>query len=53
MCMKANCGECGKTSWVGCGSHVAMVLDAVPADQLCTCQPKFVSNGKEYPPKAK
>lgn len=53
MCMKANCGQCGKTAWQGCGRHVSMVLDSVPADQLCTCEPKFVLNDKEYPPKAK
>ncbi|GAW26735.1 hypothetical protein SAMD00023353_4600460 [Rosellinia necatrix] len=53
MCMKANCSHCGKTSWLGCGSHVSAVLDSVPAEQLCTCEPKVVLNGKEYPPKAK
>ncbi|KAI0969981.1 hypothetical protein F4678DRAFT_437234 [Xylaria arbuscula] len=43
----------GKTAWRGCGSHVSMVLDSVPADKLCTCEPKVVLGGKEYPPQAK
>lgn len=53
MCMKATCSQCGKTTWQGCGSHISTALDPVPADQLCTCAPKVVFNGKEYPPRAK
>jgi hypothetical protein len=42
----------GKTSWFGCGNHIPGVLDSVPADQLCTCEPKVEVEGKKYPPKA-
>ena len=44
--------EKGKTSWFGCGSHIPGVLDAVPADQWCTCEPRVDVGGKKYPPKA-
>lgn len=53
MCMKVTCSQCGRTTWQGCGSHISTALDPVPADQLCTCAPKVVFNGKEYPPRAK
>ncbi|KAI0829979.1 hypothetical protein F5Y06DRAFT_282506 [Hypoxylon sp. FL0890] len=51
MCMKATCGTCGKATWFGCGNHISTVLDQIPSQDLCTCQPKVVVNGKEYPPK--
>ncbi|KAI5862725.1 hypothetical protein GGS23DRAFT_597506 [Durotheca rogersii] len=53
MCMKATCSSCGKVTWFGCGSHIGSVLDSVPADQWCTCEPKVDVNGTQYPPKAK
>jgi hypothetical protein len=43
----------GKTTWFGCGSHIAGVLDSVPADERCVCEPQVEFNGKKYPPKAK
>lgn len=42
-----------KTSWWGCGAHVQMVLDNIPAEEHCTCEPKFDVGGKQYPPMAK
>lgn len=42
----------GKTSWFGCGSHIPGVLDSVPVDEWCTCEPKVDVDGKKYPPKA-
>ncbi len=35
MCRPVNCKTCGKTTWAGCGSHVAEVRRSVPAQQWC------------------
>lgn len=35
MCRAATCKTCGKTTWAGCGQHVASVKAAVPASQWC------------------
>jgi len=35
MCRPVRCRTCGKTTWAGCGSHVAAVRAKVPADQWC------------------
>ncbi|GAC57803.1 hypothetical protein GOHSU_25_00380 [Gordonia hirsuta DSM 44140 = NBRC 16056] len=35
MCGPANCQICGKTTWAGCGQHVEMVRQSVPAAQWC------------------
>lgn len=35
MCRAATCRVCGKTSWAGCGQHVAQVRSSVPASQWC------------------
>ncbi|PNY24815.1 Uncharacterized protein TCAP_05247 [Tolypocladium capitatum] len=42
-----------KTSWWGCGTHVASVMDAVPAAERCTCAPAIERAGKTYPPMGK
>ncbi|KUJ18606.1 uncharacterized protein LY89DRAFT_642993 [Mollisia scopiformis] len=52
MCMKATCANCQKTSWYGCGNHVPSVMDSIPAEERCTCEPKVEKDGKQYPPKA-
>jgi hypothetical protein len=36
MCRPVRCRSCGKTTWAGCGSHVAAVRARVPADQWCS-----------------
>ncbi|EKD20676.1 hypothetical protein MBM_01358 [Drepanopeziza brunnea f. sp. 'multigermtubi' MB_m1] len=51
MCMKATCTTCQKATWWGCGSHIPSVMDAIPAAERCTCEPKVKVDGKEYPPK--
>lgn len=38
MCRPARCRTCGKTTWAGCGQHVAMVKANVPASQWCGCK---------------
>ena len=37
---------------MGCGKHIPMVMDSIADDERCTCTPKTVVNGKEYPPQA-
>ncbi|EQL00935.1 hypothetical protein OCS_03361 [Ophiocordyceps sinensis CO18] len=53
MCRKVTCATCEKTSWFGCGSHIAAVMDAVPAADRCTCEPAVEVGGKAYPPMVK
>lgn len=35
MCRAVTCETCGKTSWAGCGEHVAQVKAGVPASEWC------------------
>lgn len=35
MCSPVTCDVCGKTTWAGCGQHVADVKAHVPAEQWC------------------
>jgi len=35
MCRAVTCRVCGKTTWAGCGQHVATVKRTVPAAQWC------------------
>ena len=35
MCHAVKCKVCGKTTWAGCGQHIAMVKASVPKDQWC------------------
>lgn len=35
MCRPVACQTCGKTTWAGCGQHIADVKRTVPADQWC------------------
>ncbi len=35
MCSAVTCRVCGKTTWSGCGQHVAQVMARVPAGQWC------------------
>ena len=38
MCAQAICGQCGKTTWAGCGQHIEEALEGVAESQLCTCE---------------
>ena len=38
MCRAVKCQNCGKTTWAGCGNHVAEVKAKVPAGQWCACR---------------
>ena len=35
MCYPVTCPTCGKTTWAGCGQHIASVKATVPASQWC------------------
>lgn len=35
MCRPVPCKTCGKTTWAGCGNHIAEVKASVPADRWC------------------
>lgn len=35
MCRSVRCKICSKTTWSGCGQHVAQVKAAVPANKWC------------------
>ncbi|MEY4043688.1 MAG: hypothetical protein RL529_1255 [Actinomycetota bacterium] len=37
MCSPANCENCGKVTWQGCGQHIEEALEGVAQDQRCTC----------------
>ncbi|ASR55752.1 hypothetical protein ACT17Q_01485 [Cellulomonas sp. CW35] len=45
MCYPATCKTCGKTTWKGCGQHVADVKRSVPASQWCPGHPDAPSSG--------
>jgi hypothetical protein len=38
MCRPTTCKTCQKTTWAGCGQHVATVKASVPAGQWCNGQ---------------
>jgi len=35
MCRAVTCRVCGKTTWAGCGQHIAQVKAGVPKGQWC------------------
>jgi len=37
MCRAVVCRTCSKTTWAGCGQHVATVMGPVPKADRCTC----------------
>ncbi|MBK8445531.1 MAG: hypothetical protein IPL41_02095 [Micropruina sp.] len=47
MCHAVTCKQCGKTTWAGCGQHVAAVKSSVPAAQWCghVAQPSSTGGG--------
>lgn len=52
MCKSATCATCHKATWFGCGQHIPTVMDQVPEQDRCQCEPKVEKDGKLYPPKA-
>lgn len=44
MCRPVTCKTCGKTTWAGCGNHVAQVKASVPAGRWCPGHPREESD---------
>ena len=40
MCRPVTCKTCRKTTWAGCGRHVAQVKAAIPTEQWCPGHPR-------------
>lgn len=38
MCYAVACSKCGKTTWSGCGRHVASVYRQIGQGQHCLCR---------------
>ncbi|EEE59669.1 hypothetical protein OsJ_12071 [Oryza sativa Japonica Group] len=38
MCYQVKCGTCGKSTWAGCGRHVASVHSQIADGQHCACR---------------
>ncbi|WP_420175990.1 hypothetical protein [Luteococcus sp. OSA5] len=45
MCRPVTCKTCHKTTWAGCGQHVAQVKASVPTTQWCTGHPEQKGTG--------
>lgn len=45
MCRAVTCETCGKTTWAGCGQHVADVMRHVSSAQRCGGHEKTTSPG--------
>lgn len=45
MCRPVTCKTCKKTTWAGCGQHVAQVKASVPASQWCPGHPAAERQG--------
>lgn len=45
MCRAVTCKVCQKTTWAGCGQHVAQVQAGVPAAQWCGGHAKSEGGG--------
>ena len=45
MCRAVKCRNCGKTTWSGCGRHVAQVRAGVPSGNWCPGHPKAPREG--------
>ena len=49
MCYQVKCGTCGKTTWAGCGRHVASVHRQIPEGQHCACRGLVAGGGDPRP----
>lgn len=37
-------------TWFGCGAHIPSVLDSIPEEEWCGCEPSVERGGRKYPP---
>ncbi|KAK4117104.1 hypothetical protein N656DRAFT_773124 [Canariomyces notabilis] len=49
MCYRSICRNCHKATWGGCGSHISQIMDYIPKDQWCNCEPHVEWHGTSYP----
>ncbi|POO03758.1 hypothetical protein TorRG33x02_000620, partial [Trema orientale] len=53
MCYEVICSVCKKSSWDGCGWHVALVYNSIKKGEHCFCKAwpgiKSISGGPEPP----
>ena len=49
MCSPTHCRTCSKTTWSGCGGHVAEVRAGIPADQWCDGHADQRTHGTDEP----
>ena len=47
MCRRANCSQCGRPTFLGCGAHVEQVLGDVPPEERCRCREKPLTRKPE------
>lgn len=52
MCQGSICSICHHKSWVGCGKHIALVMDNTPKENWCTCDHVDNESDVNYPPRA-
>ena len=45
MCRAVTCTTCSKTTWSGCGQHIAQVKAGVPEGRWCPGHPESPSKG--------
>ncbi|KAI3957493.1 hypothetical protein MKX01_001852 [Papaver californicum] len=38
MCIRVDCNQCGKNSWMGCGKHVASIYANIEKGKHCMCK---------------
>jgi len=48
MCHPKQCKTCGRTTWTGCGQHVAEVKAQVPAAQWCPGHPRSDRSARSW-----
>jgi hypothetical protein len=48
MCRAVTCKKCGKTTWAGCGQHVAQVMKSVPTADRCPGHPAEERTGGSF-----
>ncbi|MDO4412239.1 hypothetical protein [Cutibacterium sp.] len=51
MCRPVRCDVCGKTTWAGCGEHIAQVKAQVPPAQWCDGNHTAAEKSGDQPPR--
>ena len=51
MCRAVRCSKCKKTTWAGCGAHVAQVMANVRPEDRCRCREEAQARPASAEPK--